>query len=226
MSINVANPWLKVARQKSPPYLAECDQDIKLADFYNLHIELLPQPYFGNVISAKVVCLLLNPGYSRTEDIVELDCRKLQQALRDNLDSTTSWLVHLDDEFDWTSGGQWFRQKIFNPLSRHGVTCDGLNRNFAVVEYFPYYSSTFDIKLNKPLESQHYGFELVRQAISNNATILLMRGKKLWRQAVPELVHYQKSGDYITPHSSRNVILSEKNLGKENFTKIVEALKT
>lgn len=90
MSINVANPWLKVARQKSPPYLAECDQDIKLADFYNLHIELLPQPYFGNVISAKVVCLLLNPGYSRTEDIVELDCRKLQQALRDNLDSTTS----------------------------------------------------------------------------------------------------------------------------------------
>lgn len=53
-----------------------------------------------------------------------------------------------------------------------------------------------------------------------------MRGKKLWRQAVPELVHYQKSGNYITPHSSRNVILSEKNLGKEIFTKIVEALKT
>lgn len=225
MSKVSVNPWLKVAKQKNPPYLAACDRDIKLADFYNLRVELLPQPYFGNVISAKVICLLLNPGCSRTEDNVELDCRRLQQALRDNLVPSTSRLVHLDDEFDWTSGGRWLRQKVLNPLSSHGVTRDDLDRNFAVVEYFPYHSKTFDIKLDEPLESQQYGFELVRQAINNGVIILLMRGGELWHKAVPELIPYQNSGNCITPHSTRNVILSEKNLGEKNFAKIVDVLK-
>lgn len=223
MSFSVVNPWLEVAKQKNPPYLAKCDRDIKLVDFYNLRVELLPQPYFGNVVSAKVICLLLNPGCAGTEDNVELDCHKLQQALRDNLDPATSRLIHLDDEFDWTSGGRWFRQKVFNPLARHGVTREDLNRNFAVVEYFPYHSRTFNVRLDKPLESQRYSFELVREAIKKDAIILLMRGKELWREAVPEL---QELGNCITPHSTRNVILSEKNLGKEQFARVVEALKS
>lgn len=223
---NISNPWLEVAEQSKPPYLAKCDRDIKLADFYNLRVELLPQPYFGNIASAKVFCLLLNPGCARTEDNVELDCQKLQQALRDNLNPATSRLVHLDDEFDWTSGGRWFRQKLLNPLARCGVTSEDLHHNFAVIEYFPYHSATFDVKLNRPLESQRYGFEIVRQAIADNAIILLMRGKEMWFNAVPELKSYQKSGNCITPHSTRNVILSEKNLGAKNFARIVEILKS
>lgn len=223
MSISKANPWLKVAKQKNPPYLAECDQDIKLVDFHNLSVELLPQPYLGNVQSAKVICLLLNPGCSGTEDNAELNCQRLQKALRENLDSGGSRLVYLDDEFDWTSGGKWVRRKILNPLSSHGVTRDDLNRNFAIVEYFPYHSKTFDIRLDEPLESQRYGFNLVRQAIRNDAIILMMRGKELWYKAVPEL---QEFGNCITPHSSRNAILSEKNLGEKQFARVVAALKS
>lgn len=223
ISSELINPWPEVAKQKNPPYLAKCDREIKLADFYNLRVELLPQPYLGNVGSAKVICLLLNPGCSGTEDNVELDCQRLQKALRDNLGSSESRLVYLDDEFDWTSGGKWMRQKILNPLSAYGVTRDDLNRNFAVVEYFPYHSKAFNVRLDEPLRSQRYGFELVRQAIMNNAIVLLMRGKELWHKAVPEL---QGSSNCITPHSTRNVILSEKNLGKEQFAKVVAALKS
>lgn len=222
-SSELVNPWLKVAKQKSPPYLAKCDQDIKLADFYSLRVELLPQPYLGNALSAKVICLLLNPGCSETEDNIELNCQKLQKALRDNLGSSEPRLVYLDDEFDWTSGGKWMRQKMLNPLSAYGVTRDDLNRNFAIIEYFPYHSKAFNVRLDEPLESQRYGFELVRQAIMNNAIVLLMRGKELWRKAVPELKEF---GNCITPHSTRNVILSEKNLGKEQFAKVVAALKS
>lgn len=222
-SSELVNPWTEVAKRKSPPYLAKCDREIKLADFYSLRVELLPQPYLGNVRSAKVICLLLNPGCSGTEGNVELDYQRLQKALRNNLGSSESRLVYLDDEFDWTSGGKWMRQKILNPLSAYGITRDNLNRNFAIVEYFPYHSKAFDVRLDEPLESQRYGFELVRQAIMNNAIVLLMRGKELWREAVPEL---QGSSNCITPHSTRNVILSEKNLGKEQFAKVVAALKS
>lgn len=223
MLSELVNPWLEVTKQKNPPYLAKCDREIKLADFYNLHVELLPQPYLGDVLSARVICLLLNPGCSGSEDNIELNCCRLQKALRDNLSLSAPRLVYLDDEFDWTSGGKWMRQKILDPLSKHGVTRNDLNRNFAIVEYFPYHSRTFDVRLGAPLESQRYGFELVRRAIRDNAIILLMRGKELWREAVPEL---QEFGNCIIPHSTRNVILSERNLGKEQFAKVVEVLKS
>lgn len=226
MSLDLTNPWLEVSRRKGPPYLAACDEDMKLVDFYSVHAELLPQPYLGNVASSKVVYLLLNPGCSGTEDNIELGCHRLQQALRDNLNSTQGRLVYLDDEFEWTSGGKWLRQKVVNPLSHYGVTGDDLNRNFAIVEYFPYHSKTFDFKLDQPLKSQQYGFALVRQAIKNGALILLMRGREFWLKAVPELVDYQQVGRCITPHSMRNVILSKKNLGEDNFARVVEALKS
>lgn len=146
--------------------------------------------------------------------------------MRDSLGSVTSRLVYLDDEFDWTSGGKWLRQKVLNPLSQYGVTRDDLNRNFALIEYFPYHSKTFDVNLAQPLESQQYGFELVRQAIENQAIILLMRGKNLWLRDVPELAAYQETGNCITPHSKRNVILSKKNLGDEEFSRVIDAIKT
>ena len=60
MPVDIPNPWIEVAKQKKPPYLAKCDRDIKLADFYSLRVELLPQPYIGKVLSAKGICLLLN----------------------------------------------------------------------------------------------------------------------------------------------------------------------
>lgn len=226
MSLDIVNPWPEVAKRQNPPYLAGCDKDIKFTDFYNLRLELLPQPYLGNVSSAKVICLLLNPGCSAAEDSIELNCQNLQQALRDNLSSTGTRLVYLDDEFDWTSGGEWIRRNILNPLSRHGVTRDDLNRNFAIVEYFSYHSKTFESRLKAPLESQQYSFALVRQAIESGAIILLMRGEKWWLKDVPELKAYRQTGNCIVPHSTRSASLSEKNLGAENFAKVVRALKT
>lgn len=115
-------------------------------------------------------------------------------------------------------------------MSRYWTEQNGLkedlNRNFAIVEYFPYHSRDFDIKLKEPLESQYYGFELVRQAIKNEAIILLMRGQKLWREAVREPRPYQQSGNRIVPHSMRNVTISENNLGKDNFVRIIKALQS
>ena len=209
-----------------PPYLASCDADARVADFYNLHLELLPQPYLGRVNTAKVFVLLLNPGYNETETTIELNCRSLQDKLRESLDPAKSRLLHLDDEFDWTIGGKWMRRKILTPLSEQGVAREDLNRNLAIVEYFPYHSKTLSVKPDKLLKSQEYGFELVRQAIKNNALILLMRSEKLWLRAVPELAEYRQSGNCITRRSPRNAILSKGNLGEKNFARVVEALKS
>lgn len=219
------NPWIKVAKKKKPPYIAACDNDMKVVKFPNIHTEILPQPYLGNVDSAKVICLLLNPGYSEAEGGIELNCQKFQQALSDNLDCTKPCLVHLNEYYDWTTGGKWLR-RILKPLLKRGVTYEQLEHNFAIIEYFPYHSKTFNVKQGKPLKSQLYGFDLVKQAIERGAIILIMRSETRWLDAVPELVEYQKSNNYIIAHNKRNAILSEANLGRENFARIVNALKS
>lgn len=172
--------------------------------------------------SAKVICLLLNPGCLWTEESIELDCQNLQHALRENLDPTKSRLLYLDQEFDWTSGSKWLQRNIVNPL---GVSCKELERKFAIIEYFPYHSRTFESKLKSPLESQRYGFALVRQAIERDAVILLMRGAKWWLRDVPELVDYRRTGNCII-NNKRSASLSKDNLGTGNFAKVVQALKS
>jgi|GEM_PF-1287158 len=214
----ISNPWATLP--KNPPYLAPCDQDMKLRDFYDLRLELLPQPYMGNLETAKVIILLLNPGYTTSESGVELQSGNLQRTLRENLDPAKSKLFFIDDNFDWTAGGRWWKSKI-GALLDAGVSKDDIYRNLAVVEYFPYHSAEFNLKLDITLPSQEYGFEAVRNAVKRGATILLMRGDKRWFKAVPELKEYP---NVIKPKSTRNAVLSENNLGAENFKKLVDSL--
>ena len=71
-----------------------------------------------------------------------------------------------------------------------------------------------------PLPSQEYSFHLVRQAINRNAIIVLMRSKKLWFSAVPELE------DYHSVFSVRNVqnpTISPGNL-PESYSSIIQAI--
>ena len=57
------------------------------------------------------------------------------------------------------------------------------------------------------LASQRYTFYLLEEALKREATIILMRGRNLWEQAVPALQHYP----YFTLNSARNASISERN---------------
>lgn len=214
------NPWKNLP--KNPPYLAPCDKDMQLRDFYDLHLELLPQPFLGNPETANVLILLLNPGYTSSETTIELKSSSLQKAIRESLDPEKSRLFFLEDDFDWTAGGRWWASKISSILNA-GVSKEDIYRNLAVVEYFPYHSAEFNMKTDAPLPSQEYTFEAVRRAMARGATILLMRGDKWWLSAIPELADYPNK---VKPNSARNAVLSEKNLGEENFAKIVNLLRS
>jgi hypothetical protein len=217
------NPWLNLP--KKPPFLAPCDKDVtvKLSDFYDLHLELLPSPFSGNIDTAKVVMLLLNPGYIGAESDIELRSSVLQQAFLDNLDPQKSKLFAIAPEFDWTAGGKWLQEKLAG-LFKAGVSHDDIYKNFMIVEYFPYHSATFNVKPGTELPSQKYSFELVEKAIDKGAMILLMRGKNWWYDAVPRLEKYPNL--IKKPNSLRNVVISENNLGKDNFNKLVKLLKS
>ncbi len=98
-------------------------------------------------------------------------------------------------------------------------TEETLKSKIMMIEYFPYHSVNYK-HINRFTPSQLYSFDLVRQAIKQNKTIVIMRSKTLWLEAVPELADYS----FMTLNSSQNVTISPKNIGELNFKVLVSEL--
>jgi hypothetical protein len=72
--------------------IANCpswDDFLKASDFskddHRLHVSLIPQPFFGNVDSARVVILTLNPGLNPIDYYAECFVDQYRRALLENL---------------------------------------------------------------------------------------------------------------------------------------------
>jgi hypothetical protein len=96
-------------------------------------------------------------------------------------------------------------------------------RGVLCAEYFPYHSKSF--KKGALLPSQEYTFDLVRRAIERGAVVLLMRSKRLWLDAVPKLVSYDR---LFEANSSQCAHVSPNNYccnGAGGFEEALEALR-
>ena len=96
-------------------------------------------------------------------------------------------------------------------------------QNISLVQFFPYHTKKYKNIPKKIisgyLESQEYNFDLVRKAIERKATIIILRGKKLWFGAVPSLENYE---NLCFTNSYLNTTLSKNNLTA--FDEIAEKL--
>ncbi len=80
------------------------------------HLGLLPQPFFGDVLHAKVYVLLLNPGLGPQDYYGEYKVPDYREALLANLqqryiDGGSSFLF-LDPRYAWHSGFGWWHGKL------------------------------------------------------------------------------------------------------------------
>ena len=96
-------------------------------------------------------------------------------------------------------------------------------QNISIIQFFPYHTKKYKNipkrLLKGYLESQDYNFELVKQAIERKAIIIILRSKKLWFEAIPDLDNERTR----FTNSALNTIQSEKNLGG-TFKEIVDIL--
>jgi hypothetical protein len=206
-----ANPW--VCLPSAPPYILP--EDVELIKEFNLSAkekyqvrwDISPEPFLGNP-NAPVVLLSGNPGYN---------------------DKDPEW--HGDPTFATRSRGNLLHRQSDYPfylldptIKRTAYWEKGLKRLIALsedsgqrlvanrvlcVEFFPYHSKRFKHgKLRLP--SQDYSFGLVKQAVQRNAVILLLRCRKLWFAAVPELSSYPRC--YVA-RSWQNSAISPRNFG-------------
>jgi hypothetical protein len=120
----------------------------------------------------------------------------------------------LDPEL--STSGYW-KRKLGRLIESVGLNV--VARNVSCVEYFPYHSRKFRHRRLK-LPSQHYSFNLVRQAIDREAILVLLRGERIWFEAVPQLAKYA----YLFKlNSVQNATVSAKNC-PDGFKRIVEVL--
>ena len=93
-------------------------------------------------------------------------------------------------------------------------------RGLACIELFPYHSRNYR-PLGVTLSSQAYTFQLVRQAMQRSALLVMMRAKRFWLAAVPELATYP----YVQLKNVQNVSVSPNNLPAGVFERIVDRLR-
>jgi hypothetical protein len=213
MKTLVANPWLKLSRHL--PFVLP--EDALRLDVYHevhnrsdtaYHLELPPVPFQGRP-DAPIVLLGLNPGYVKADDNRHTTSYFQDTIFRNyHHDPTLEYpLFFLDPQIEagTEKGGQYWWHQRLKPL-RQQYEDKLLAQAFLSIQYVPYRSTSYK-HTSKVLESQKYGFDLVRQAIERNALVIGLRSERLWKGAVPELNDYKKFYQLSNP---RNPILSEQ----------------
>lgn len=207
------NPWLQLPKKK--PYILKIDQHLvaeynRNANSKNrIRSTLLPEPFVGNPRS-DIILLNLNPGWSPRDSFFHRQ-KKFRQASRANLlHKKSEYPFHLlNPKLSSSLGYKWWDKRLQELIEDFGRRT--VARKICCIEFAPYHSKYFK-KFEKYLPSQEYNFHLVRQALENNAMIIVMRGWKYWQQAVPELNKYEKK---YCLNSCQSTYLTKNNFEKE-----------
>jgi hypothetical protein len=216
------NPWLDLPL--SLPYLLPSDREIildgnkRFKEFHEIRHNVLPEPYLGNP-EAPVILLTLNPGYA-DEDISFYEQKHALELWRKNILHEPMdypfWMINpiLDPKL---GGTKWWLRRLKEPIKLVGL--ERVANRVCCIEFFPYHSYEFS-PLKTKLESQKYSFHLVQKAIQRKAVIILMRSKRIWVEAVPQLKDHKF---LFGLNSVQNITISRNNC-PQGFTYIEQAL--
>lgn len=218
------NPWLDLPNEA--PFIAPCDKEALSHPKYRLdglRFDAFPEPYIGDINKARVIFLVLNPGFAESDVTVNPQNPYWVSETRKSLQHEAEVpFFYLSDRLAETGGYKWWRTHL-KPLNDAGVSWEQLGQYCMCIELFSYHSIRY--KHNKQyLPSQQYSFWLVREAMRLNKTIVIMRAKSKWLEAVPKLSKYS----YYELSNPQRVYVSRANTdntsGEGAFDKIIALL--
>jgi hypothetical protein len=113
---------------------------------------------------------------------------------------------------DWWEGKlKWLLREFERKELAQSILC---------VRYFPYRSSRAPRGGGPRLQSQEYGFSLVRSALHRKAVVVIMRAATRWTESVPGL-----KGRAFKLKNPLNVVLSPGNFEDGGFDRVVSAIR-
>jgi len=124
-----------------------------------LHKHLPPSPFLGDPNTADIFFILMNPGFS-DEAYFALSDTDFQARLTRNLNGNRGEchpFLYLDPHYCWTSGYQWWEQKLYrygeaieqDRAIRYREAMRLLSTRICAIESFPYASRTLPWNVEK-----------------------------------------------------------------------------
>jgi hypothetical protein len=202
------------------------DEYIKSNEFgnigSNLHSGLIPSPYCGDILNAKIYILMLNPGFSSIDYYVEQYCQSFREAEINCLRQEKLGeypFYSLNPKFIWTGGGQYWESKlkdiINNYIKIHNVKYSSalkeISKRIALLELIPYHSFRFGLsnKITELLISQKMMKEFVNTYVmnrveNNDSCIIVTRKSKVWNLEKHKNIIEYTGGEARGAHLSTN----------------------
>jgi hypothetical protein len=207
------------AYQPAPPYVLNSDRallgrpdlTVRIEDWSSyinnpnfgapetkqLNVDLLPMPYVGDLESATIYLLMLNPGLAPSDYYGEHMVPEYRSALLWNLRQVPgSEFIFLNPAFSWHGGFLYWHAKLGKLIGQlanelhctYGEARELMQKRVAAVELVPYHSATFGLpgsvltKLaSAELARQYVHDVLVPKAMNGKCLIVVTRAVKHWR---------------------------------------------
>lgn len=229
------NPWKEI---KNGKYVLSIDKD-RIDEFnsnepptskYKIQDHLIPDPFFGSK-KAKIILLMLNPGFGGNED-KDYKQNDFKKILLNNLNhsNTKKHFFSLDKAFEGTDAHNYWKPRV----KELNVQFDNnfLSEHLFCINLFPYHSKEYKKVKGGLLESQKYALHLLNEKINEKDTLIVsMRSFKPWEKAYSEEFKNAEKFDALVKSKKmlivknyRNPTLSKKNLLQNDGTNGFEIL--
>jgi hypothetical protein len=223
------NPWANLPLEA--PFVAPVDEPYLplLAERCpGMTFELLPAPFAGDPQRARIVFLLLNPGFASTDIADEQDpdwardCRSMLTFTAEPPFAHLSNAYANEDGSVRTGGARWWRQRL-RRLAQTAGGYEALAESCLCLEFVGYHSQRFT-PLPGLLPSQEFTFGLLRSLIERDVAVVAGRHHDAWRWYVPELVEHEQRGRVVRLRNPQQQAVSPGNMNAPHWEAVTRAL--
>lgn len=263
------NPWRELAEDGVMPFdqalystylfyklgrdneaISIYDNNVK-SDFQRFNLHLMPQPWLGNPIRAKIIILNKYPVFRDYEQRVAGSfiqrwpqiCEGLVLPMLDRL---RLWGMGLPYEGAKTGkngeitygdaavlydGGYWWKRLWSWRYPEKGVDMEQILENTAIINYVPYYSADFaGLPKGNHLPSQYFTRDLIEyiEAKCPDTIFVVSRGATEWRKWLGRIWDALEEDNRIIELPKTAALkqsLNPKVLGASAYSQIIELLK-
>ncbi len=205
----ISNPKCKKYLNESKTHLDFVSNNDYFSDSTQVHINLIPVPYIGDITNSKIFLLMTNPGIDNIDYFAENSSEHLKQRLIENLRQELNHefkFLYLQPELLW-HGASIYWQNKFSPLINYLIKEHGnsyreaskiISDRIAIIQYFPYHSKSFQLP-NHILSN----IESNKKIVNFVQNYLLPKAKK---EEVC-LICARRIGDWKLPNNDKNILI-------------------
>jgi len=204
------------------------DEFVKSKDFgvsgsTKLHLNIMPEPFLGDIENAKIYVLMANPGFG-PEDYLGGEAspyfrERLKENLRGQAHNHEFPFLYLDPQLSWRGGFTWWERKFHtivqdvekNRQVTYAEALQFLAQRVAALELVPYHSAKFgyDKHLHGRLASVQAVTSFLHDIIvprvkADEALIIVARAAAQWGLRSQKNIVQYSTGEARAASISRN----------------------